>query len=69
MEDIFITDPRQASAKKIAKKATLNPKNKRGFFQYIFDLIIKTLLVIRSKIYNQNTFGFFCFSFRFCSFC
>ncbi len=45
MEDIFITDPRQASAKKIAKKAALNPKNKRGFFQYIFDLIIKTLLV------------------------
>ncbi|MBR6663456.1 MAG: hypothetical protein IKL33_01375 [Alphaproteobacteria bacterium] len=45
MQDIFITDPRQASAKEIAKNIKKYKKPKRKFIQYFFDLIIKTLLV------------------------
>lgn len=45
MDDIFLDDPRQTSAQKLAR----NPKNKkaprRRFRQYLADLIIKSLLL------------------------
>ncbi len=44
MEDVFLSDPRQSSAKEIAYKIR-SQKNNRGFKGYMIDLIIKSLIV------------------------
>ena len=42
MDDIHLDDPRKFSAKQLKmKQETL--KNKRRFWHYLFDLIVKTL--------------------------
>ena len=44
MDDVFLSDPRQSSAKEIAHKMR-NIKNKRGLKGYLSDLLIKSLII------------------------
>ena len=45
MEDIFLDDPRQVSAKEVSAKKKIEQKNKnRSFGQYFVDLIVKSLI-------------------------
>lgn len=46
MDDVYISDPRQASAQAIAQKQKnrQNSLRRRNFSQYLFDLIVKTLI-------------------------
>ncbi len=45
MEDIFLDDPRQVSAKEVSAKKKIEQKNKkRNFGQYFVDLIVKSLI-------------------------
>ncbi len=45
MQDIFINDPRQTSAKEIAQRQTIIKKTGRRWYQFLADLFIKSMLV------------------------
>jgi len=56
MEDVFLSDPRQTSAKEIVKKKK-NSKNRRRFKHYLFDLIVKSLIVASLLAINFTLFA------------
>jgi hypothetical protein len=57
MDDIHLDDPRKFSAKQIKVKQE-NIGNRRSFWQYMFDLVVKTLIcAIMLSITNPNKDG------------
>ena len=57
MDDIFMEDPRRASAKKIVKKTEIKVVKRRTVWQYLFDLVIKTLVLATLVSLNFTMFA------------
>lgn len=57
MEDVFLSDPRQSSAKDIAVKKMLKKKPHRRFRHFLFDLLVKALIVAAIISINFTLFA------------
>ena len=57
MEDVFLSDPRQTSAKEMSIKKQLRKTSKRRFRQYLFDFIVKSLIIASIISINFTLFA------------